>query len=82
MVVITEQIKERVFKMLFMLIIFVVATITVIVAKNIIELVVGGTLILLNKFNENVQLSEENLDNWTNLTMVIVAIVSLIIAVI
>ena len=68
--------------MLFMLIIFVVATITVIVAKNIIELVVGGTLILLNKFNENVQLSEENLDNWTNITMVIVAIVSLIIAVI
>ena len=68
--------------MLFMLIIFVVATITVIVAKNIIELVVGGTLILLNKFNKNIELSEDNLDNWTYIVMIVMAIIGLIIAVI
>ena len=68
--------------MLFMLIIFVVATITVVVAKNVVELVVGGTMILLNKFNKNIELSEDNLDNWTYIVMIVMAIIGLIIAVI
>ena len=60
----------------------IAATVAAIVTKNIVELVVGGTLILLNKFNKNIELSEDNLDNWTYIVMIVMAIIGLIIAVI